>query len=81
MLIGVPSETDPEPSLLADRLRAAVPAPGSAVVLIADASAVNQMVTELAAGEAHVTRGTLNPDEVRRLNAALREAVPSGSSA
>ena len=45
--LGKPSETDAEPEPFAERLRAAVPRSGSAIVLIADATDVDQMIAAI----------------------------------
>jgi uncharacterized membrane protein len=70
---GEPSEKDPEPTLLVDKLRTALPAPGSGVVLIADARAVDEMLSAFELGDARVTRRTLSRDELAVLDVALSE--------
>ena len=47
-------ERDGEPTLLVDNLRAAVLAPGSGVVLVADAGDVDEMLSAFALGDAQV---------------------------
>ncbi|HEY2436120.1 MAG TPA: DUF1269 domain-containing protein [Solirubrobacteraceae bacterium] len=76
--LGRPSETDPEPQALAQRLRAAVPRSGSAIVLIADAKDVDQMIAAIGEGSHQVIRRTLTPDEAAALQAAL-SASPAAS--
>lgn len=71
--VGYPTEADPEPKLLVDRLRAAVPLPGSAVVLVGDARVVDDMLGSLPVGDAHVTRRALDDDDLAVLNASLSE--------
>jgi uncharacterized membrane protein len=72
--VGHPSEIEPEPGALTDRMRAAIPAPGSAVVLFANEEDVDAMVNTLGGAAAHVTRRALTEDEVSELNVSLRDA-------
>ena len=74
---GAPSDTEAEPATLADDLRAAVPRSSSAVVLIAAAPDVDEMVSALGAGARDVTRRTLTPDELAQLEASLSTAPPA----
>ena len=76
--VGEPSATDPEPQQLADRLRAAVPRSGSAIVLIADAHDVDKLLEGVGESGARVTRKTLTPDEAAALQASLG-ASPAAS--
>jgi uncharacterized membrane protein len=66
-------ETDAEPTLVADKLRTTVPAPGSAVVLVADAGTCDEMLSAFDLGDATVTRRTLSPEELEVLETALRD--------
>jgi uncharacterized membrane protein len=66
-------ETDAEPTLVADKLRTAVPAPGSAVVLVAAAGTCDDMVAAFDRDAASVTRRTLTPDDLEVLETALRD--------
>jgi len=68
---GTPSEVDPEPEPLAERLRAAVPAPGSAIVLIADATDVDEMIAAVDGNRTQVMRSTLTPEEAAAVQASL----------
>jgi len=77
---GEPGERDREPTLLVDKLRAAVPAPGSGVVLVADAGDVDEMLSAFELGDAQVTRRTLSAEDLAVVNAALSEA-PAAASA
>jgi uncharacterized membrane protein len=72
--VGKPSEVDAEPQLVADRVRAAVPRGGSALVVIADAQDVDVFLAAVDDRGAHVTRRMLTPDEVAALEASLRDA-------
>jgi uncharacterized membrane protein len=74
---GASSETEAEPQMLADNLRAAVPRSSSAVVLIAAAADVEEMLAALGAGARGVTRRTLAPAELGRLEASLSVAPPA----
>jgi uncharacterized membrane protein len=76
--VGKPSETDPEPEPLADRLRAAVPPSGSAIVLIADAADVDDMLAAFGQTSGQVIRKALSTDEAAAVQAAL-SASPAAS--
>ncbi len=76
--VGRPSETDPEPEALAERLRVAVPRSASAIVLIADASDVSDMVAAIGETNARVMRKALTPEEAAALQASL-SASPDAS--
>jgi uncharacterized membrane protein len=72
------SETDPEPQALAERVRAAVPRSGSAIVLIADAKDVDDMIAAIGKTTGHALRKTLTPEEAASLQASL-SASPAAS--
>jgi uncharacterized membrane protein len=74
---GSPSDTEPEPQQLADQLRAAVPVGSSAVVLIAPAADVDEMLAALGQSEQRVVRQTLAPDQAAALEASLSTAPPA----
>lgn len=74
---GTPSDTETEPPMLADQLRAAVPRSSSAVILVAAAPDVEEMLAELGAGARDVTRRTLAPEELAQLEASLSMAPPA----
>ena len=76
--LGKPSETDAEPEPLAERLRAAVPRPGSAIVLIATAHDVDEMVAAIGKTSGQVIRKALTPGESAAVQASL-SASPSAS--
>jgi uncharacterized membrane protein len=75
--VGAPSDTEPEPEVLADQLRAAVPPSSSAIVLIAAAPDVDAMLSALGEGAQGVTRQTLTADQAARLEASLSAAPPA----
>lgn len=75
---GEPSETDAEPEPLAERLRDAVPRSSSAIVVIADAGDVDQMIAALGATGDQVARRSLSPDDVAAVKASL-SASPAAS--
>jgi uncharacterized membrane protein len=77
--VGKPTETDPEPEQLAERLRIAVPPSASAIVLIADASDVSEMVAVVGESNARVMRKVLTPEEAAALQASL-SASPYASA-
>jgi uncharacterized membrane protein len=76
--LGQPSESDAEPQPLADRLRAAVPPPGSAIVLIAAASDVDAMIAAVGQSGAQPIRKALTSEEAASLQASL-SASPAAS--
>lgn len=76
--LGKPSETDPEPEPFAERLRAAVPRSGSAIVLIADVHDVDEMIAAVGETSGHVIRKALTPEDVAAVQASL-SASPAAS--
>ena len=76
--VGKPSEVDSEPQLLTDRLRDVVPRSGSAIVLIADANDVDELLAAVDESNARVIRKTLTPDDAAALQASL-SASPAAS--
>ena len=78
---GKASEKDREPTLLADKVRSAVPLSGSAVVLAAETGVVDEMLSAFAVDDARVTRRTLSEDELAVIEIALSdEPVAARSS-
>jgi len=75
--VGNPSETEAEPRALADQLRAAIPRSSSAIVLIAAAADVEEMLTALGEDTNVVVRRTLTADQAAALEASLRTAPPA----
>lgn len=76
--LGKPNETDPEPEPLAERLRAAVAPPGSAIVLIADRNDVDGMVAAIGETGGQLIRKSLTAEEASALQASLA-ASPAAS--
>ncbi len=74
---GTPSDVEPEPQVLADQLRAAVPRSSSALVLIAPGPDVDEMLAALGEDAQRVTRQTLTEDQAARLEASLSMAPPA----
>jgi uncharacterized membrane protein len=74
---GTASDSEAEPQLLAERLRDAVPRSSSAIVLIAPAADVDEMLAALGEGRQNVTRRTLSADETAQLELALSAAPPA----
>jgi uncharacterized membrane protein len=74
---GKVSDSEAEPRLLADQLRDAVPRASSAIVLIAAAPDVDEMLAAMGEGGQSVTRRTLTADETARLEDALSAAPPA----
>jgi uncharacterized membrane protein len=79
--VGTPTETesDPEPQLLVDRLRTAVPRSGSAIVMIAAAGDVDEMLSAIGGSGGEVVRQTLTADQAAALQASL-STTPAASS-
>lgn len=76
--LGKPSETDAEPEPFAERLRAAVPSPGSAIVVIAGSGDVDELIAAMSGTSAQVTRRALTPEEMAAVQASLA-ASPTAS--
>jgi uncharacterized membrane protein len=74
---GKASDSEAEPRLLADQLRDAVPRSSSAIVLIAAAPDVDEMLAAMGEAGQSVTRRTLTADETARLEDALSAAPPA----
>lgn len=70
---GEASEKDREPTLLAEKLRSAVPLSGSAVVLAAEARVVDEMRGAFRLDDAQVTRRSLSEDELAVIEVALSD--------
>jgi uncharacterized membrane protein len=74
---GPSSDTEAEPEALAEHLRAAVPRSSSALVLIAGAPEVDEMVAALGESAQHIARQTLSADQVAGLEASLSVTPPA----
>jgi uncharacterized membrane protein len=76
--LDTPTVTEPEPKVLADQLRTAVPRSSSALVMIAAPAEIDEFLSALDDGGGEVIRQKLTPDQVAKLNASLDEegAVP-----
>jgi hypothetical protein len=80
---GEASEREREPLLLATKLRAAVPSPGSGVVLAAEGGVVDEMLSAFDLDGAQVTRRTLTEGDIALIDVALGdepEASPAPAS-
>lgn len=73
---GPSPDTEAEPQQLADRLRAAVPRASSAIVLIASAADVDEMLAALGESAPEVKRQTLTPEQTAALEASLSTSPP-----
>ena len=71
---GHSPEVETEPDMLAGRLREAVPRSSSAVVLVAGATDVDEMVAALEGHADGLLRRTLTPHETAELEASLSSA-------
>ena len=74
---GRPDETEAEPEALVEQLRAALPLSSSAVVLIAGASDVDEMIAALGESAQQVDRRTLSTAQEAELEASLSAAPPT----
>jgi uncharacterized membrane protein len=75
--VGDPTETDPEPGALVEQLRSAVSPSSSAIVLIARAQDVDEMLTAIGDRAQSTTRQTLTPDQAAVLEASLSGTPPA----
>jgi uncharacterized membrane protein len=75
---GSASDKEVEPQVLAEQLRATVPRSSSAIVLIANAPDVDEMLAALGESAQDVIRRSLTPEEQARLEASLSAAPPAG---
>ncbi len=76
-LAGKPSDTEAEPRPLVSQLRSVVPRSCSAIVLIAPATDVDEMLSALGDDARDAIRRTLTADETAALESALSTAPPS----
>jgi hypothetical protein len=80
---GEASEEDREPTLLAEKLRSAVPQSGSGVILAAEARVVDEMLSAFQlndANDAQATRRTLSEDELTVIEVALSDEPAAARS-
>jgi uncharacterized membrane protein len=75
--VGHPKEVEDEPEALVAALREAVPRSSSAIVMIAQASEVDEMLAALGDDGKDIVRRTLSGDETRALEASLGAAPHS----
>jgi uncharacterized membrane protein len=74
--VGSPHEVEAEPQALTGRLREGVPRGSSAIVMIAPAAEVDEMLTALGDGAQDLVRRTLADGETAALEASLGAAPP-----
>jgi len=74
---GEPTDVEAEPHALAEQLRAAVPRSSSAIVLIAAARDVDEMLAALGDGAQGAVRQTLTAEQVAKLESLLGSAPPA----
>ena len=72
--IGGEKEAEAEPEALATRLREAVPRSSSAIVMIAPAAEVDELLGALGDGAQDIARQTLTDEQTAALEASLGEA-------
>lgn len=75
--LGHPREVEAEPEALADRLRDAVPRSSSAIVMIASAGEVDELLGALGSSVADAVRRTLSDEDLAALEASLEQTPPS----
>lgn len=75
--VGPRTDTELEPQELVELLRMAIPPSSSAIVLIAEASDVDDMLAALGESAEDVARRPLTADEEAKLEASLRSAPPA----
>jgi uncharacterized membrane protein len=75
--VGQHRETETEPEALADRVRTAVPPSSSAIVIVAPAAEVDELVAALGDGAMDITRTTLGDGQVAALETSLAGTPPS----
>jgi uncharacterized membrane protein len=73
---GPVSDDEAEPLELAEKLREAIPKSSSAIVLIAEAPDVDEMLAALGESAEDVVRRTLTPDEEAALQASVSASPP-----
>ncbi|HLY49463.1 MAG TPA: DUF1269 domain-containing protein [Solirubrobacteraceae bacterium] len=71
---GEATDTEREPTLVADRLRTAVPLSSSAVVLAGEPEVIDEMLSAFAPDPTRVTRRRLTDEESAELEVALSDA-------
>jgi uncharacterized membrane protein len=69
--LGQRSEADPEPQVLVEQLRTGVPRGSSAMVLIAPAADVDDMLAAIGEGRGVLTRRSLTADQAAALQASV----------
>jgi uncharacterized membrane protein len=74
--VGRPEEVEAEPQALTERLREGVPRGSSAIVMIAPAAEVDEMLSALGDSAQDVVRRTLADDETAALEASLSAPQP-----
>jgi uncharacterized membrane protein len=74
---GTASDVEAEPQELADQLREAIPPSSSAIVLIAEAADVDEMLAALRDDVEDVTRQAVTAEQAARLEASLSAAPPA----
>ncbi len=76
-LVWKPSDSAPEPHALVDRLRDAVPKGSSAIVLLAAAAHVDDMLTAIGDEDGETARTVLTQAELDSIEQAVRDAPPA----
>jgi len=77
--VGKHSDTEAEPRMLAEQLREIVPRSSSAIVLIAAAEDVDEMLAAIGEDARDITRRTLTAEEAASLEASLEQTPPASA--
>jgi uncharacterized membrane protein len=78
--VGHPREVEAEPEALAALLREAVPRSSSAIVMVASAAEVDELLGALGSSVSDAVRRTLSDEDVAALEASLEQTPPSAPS-
>jgi uncharacterized membrane protein len=74
--VGHPREGEAEPERVADLVRDAVPASSSAIVSVASATEIDELLAALGPSATDTVRRTLSDEDVAALEAALAQTPP-----
>jgi hypothetical protein len=78
--LGHPREVEVEPEPVATLLRDAVPRSSSAIVMIASAAEIDELLPALGSSVADAVRRTLSDEDVAAIEASLEKTPPSASA-
>jgi uncharacterized membrane protein len=78
---GRPTQVEDEPEAVAEQLRAVVPRSSSAIVAIAPAAEIDEMLAAVSPGSQSVVRRNLSAEEEAALEASLNKMPPASPPA